>query len=125
MGGERLRSTMHANHGRRYGVAALPRPTGRARARATAQMACHEPTSSRTRATVFRFKLRTGAAMTRTTSSTTRTPRYGIYLATVADEGAKSRVYNIGSGVGVTLRDFEQRDQEAHPEGRRSRSAAA
>src|SRR5271166_4296758 len=31
----------------------------------------------------------------------------GIYLATVADK-VKSRVYNIGTGVGVTLRDFER-----------------
>ena len=31
----------------------------------------------------------------------------GIYLATVADKLA-SRVYNIGTGVGVTLRDFER-----------------
>jgi UDP-glucose 4-epimerase len=31
----------------------------------------------------------------------------GIYLATVADR-VKSRVYNIGTGVGVTLRDFER-----------------
>ena len=30
----------------------------------------------------------------------------GIYLATVADK-VKSRLYNIGTGVGVTLRDFE------------------
>jgi UDP-glucose 4-epimerase len=32
---------------------------------------------------------------------------HGIYLATVADK-VKSRVYNIGTGVGVTLRDFER-----------------
>ncbi|HWV41550.1 NAD-dependent epimerase/dehydratase family protein [Pseudorhodoplanes sp.] len=31
----------------------------------------------------------------------------GIYLATIA-ENPKSRVYNIGSGVGSTLRDFER-----------------
>jgi UDP-glucose 4-epimerase len=31
----------------------------------------------------------------------------GIYLATVAEK-VKSRVYNIGTGVGVTLRDFER-----------------
>jgi UDP-glucose 4-epimerase len=31
----------------------------------------------------------------------------GIYLATTADN-VKSRVYNIGTGVGVTLRDFER-----------------
>jgi len=31
----------------------------------------------------------------------------GIYLATVADK-VKSRLYNIGTGVGVTLRDFER-----------------
>ena len=31
----------------------------------------------------------------------------GIYLATVAEK-LKSRVYNIGTGVGVTLRDFER-----------------
>ena len=31
----------------------------------------------------------------------------GIYLATIADK-IKSRVYNIGTGVGVTLRDFER-----------------
>jgi UDP-glucose 4-epimerase len=31
----------------------------------------------------------------------------GIYLATTADK-LKSRVYNIGTGVGVTLRDFER-----------------
>ena len=31
----------------------------------------------------------------------------GIYLATTADK-VKSRVYNIGTGVGVTLRDFER-----------------
>src|SRR5258708_36861735 len=31
----------------------------------------------------------------------------GIYLATIADK-LKSRVYNIGTGVGVTLRDFER-----------------
>jgi UDP-glucose 4-epimerase len=31
----------------------------------------------------------------------------GIYLATVADK-VKSCVYNIGTGVGVTLRDFER-----------------
>lgn len=31
----------------------------------------------------------------------------GIYLATVA-HSVKSRVYNIGIGVGVTLRDFER-----------------
>jgi UDP-glucose 4-epimerase len=31
----------------------------------------------------------------------------GIHLATVADK-VKSRVYNIGTGVGVTLRDFER-----------------
>ena len=31
----------------------------------------------------------------------------GIYLATIADK-VKSRVYNIGTGVGVTLRDFER-----------------
>jgi UDP-glucose 4-epimerase len=31
----------------------------------------------------------------------------GIYLATVADK-VKSRVYNIGTGTGVTLRDFER-----------------
>jgi UDP-glucose 4-epimerase len=31
----------------------------------------------------------------------------GIYLATVAGK-VKSRVYNIGTGVGVTLRDFER-----------------
>jgi UDP-glucose 4-epimerase len=31
----------------------------------------------------------------------------GIYLATVADK-VKSRVYNIGTGIGVTLRDFER-----------------
>ena len=31
----------------------------------------------------------------------------GIYLATLADK-IKSRVYNIGTGVGVTLRDFER-----------------
>ena len=31
----------------------------------------------------------------------------GIYLATVADKLA-SRVYNIGTGMGVTLRDFER-----------------
>ena len=31
----------------------------------------------------------------------------GIYLATVA-ENPKSRVYNIGSGVGSTLKDFER-----------------
>jgi UDP-glucose 4-epimerase len=31
----------------------------------------------------------------------------GIYLATIADN-PKSRIYNIGSGVGSTLRDFER-----------------
>src|SRR3981189_3513765 len=31
----------------------------------------------------------------------------GIYLATVADK-VQSRVYNIGTGVGVTLRDFQR-----------------
>jgi UDP-glucose 4-epimerase len=31
----------------------------------------------------------------------------GIYLATVVEK-VKSRVYNIGTGVGVTLRDFER-----------------
>jgi UDP-glucose 4-epimerase len=31
----------------------------------------------------------------------------GLYLATVADK-VKSRVYNIGTGAGVTLRDFER-----------------
>src|SRR5919197_1475559 len=31
----------------------------------------------------------------------------GIYLATVAEK-VKSRIYNIGTGVGVTLRDFER-----------------
>ena len=31
----------------------------------------------------------------------------GIYLATIADN-PKSRVYNIGSGIGCTLRDFER-----------------
>ena len=31
----------------------------------------------------------------------------GIYLATVAEK-VKSRVYNIGTGTGVTLRDFER-----------------
>ena len=31
----------------------------------------------------------------------------GVYLATIA-ENPKSRVYNIGSGVGSTLRDFER-----------------
>jgi UDP-glucose 4-epimerase len=31
----------------------------------------------------------------------------GIYLATVADK-VKSRVYNIGTWVGVTMRDFER-----------------
>lgn len=31
----------------------------------------------------------------------------GIYLATVADK-LKSRVYNIGTGIGSTLRDFER-----------------
>jgi UDP-glucose 4-epimerase len=31
----------------------------------------------------------------------------GIYLATIADD-PKSRVYNIGSGTGSTLRDFER-----------------
>jgi UDP-glucose 4-epimerase len=31
----------------------------------------------------------------------------GIYLSTVADK-VKSRLYNIGTGVGVTLRDFER-----------------
>ena len=31
----------------------------------------------------------------------------GIYLATIADN-PKSRVYNIGSGIGSTLRDFER-----------------
>jgi UDP-glucose 4-epimerase len=30
---------------------------------------------------------------------------YGIYLATIADN-PKSRVYNIGTGIGVTLNDF-------------------
>ena len=31
----------------------------------------------------------------------------GIYLATVADN-PKSRIYNIGTGIGLTLRDFER-----------------
>lgn len=31
----------------------------------------------------------------------------GIYLATIA-ENPKSRIYNIGSGIGSTLRDFER-----------------
>ncbi len=31
----------------------------------------------------------------------------GIFLATVTEK-VKSRVYNIGTGVGVTLRDFEK-----------------
>ena len=39
----------------------------------------------------------------------------GIYLATVADK-IKSRVYNIGTGVGVTLARLRARHQEAHPE---------
>ena len=39
----------------------------------------------------------------------------GIYLATVAGK-LKSRVFNIGTGVGVTLKDFATRHQEAHPE---------
>ena len=38
----------------------------------------------------------------------------GIYLAITADK-IKSRVYNIGTGVGVTLR-LRARHQEAHPE---------
>jgi UDP-glucose 4-epimerase len=47
----------------------------------------------------------------------------GIYLATIA-ETVKSRVYNIGTGVGVTLRDFE-RVIKKHIPMRRWRSVAA
>ncbi len=39
----------------------------------------------------------------------------GIYLATVAGK-LKSRVYNIGTGVGVTLRDFERVIKKHIPE---------
>jgi UDP-glucose 4-epimerase len=40
---------------------------------------------------------------------------YGIYLATIA-EHPKSRVYNIGTGIGVTLNDFARVIREHLPQ---------
>ena len=114
---------LSGQHGRRHGGGcASPRPTDPGKTARHGRMGGHQPDRGRRRRAASLSNIAQGGDE-KDELIYNEEPALGIYLATVADD-PKSRVYNIGTGVGPYAQRFRTRADGAHlPHAVKSRSA--